>query len=387
MRLRHQLAAYSPVSAMDVIAASAASSQSSLEALRASLVNDYLAEDATLVGSGTHALQLALGSVDRGGRERLLVAAPAFTCFDIATALIGADVDVMLYDIDPATLGPDLDSLSDTLASGAQAVVLSPLYGIPFDWDAAAGAVRDAGAVVIEDAAQGHGATWRGKRFGSLGDISILSFSRGKGWTGGGGGAVLSRGAAKIRSLPVNARAGSRLVTAMALGFQYVFGRPALYGLPRAVPALGLGETVFREPTDVAPMGSLSAAVLRRSRGQAEEEGRIRRANARAIAALLPERIDRYAGFPGAEAGYLRFPVRLSAGMASFPDLSAAEALGIAPSYPLPLHQLPELAAQRPRHARLPGAEELSRCLVTLPTHSRLGGWEIEEIAAQVSAV
>ena len=387
MRVRHQLAAYSPVSAIDVVLATAMSTPSSLEELRGSLARDFRAREVRLVGSGTHALQLALGSVGGGARQRPLVAAPAFSCFDIATAIIGAEVDVALYDVDPATLGPDLDSLRGALGNGAHAVILSPLYGVPFDWAAAVGVAKEVGALIIEDAAQGHGATWRGDPVGSLGDFSILSFSRGKGWTGGGGGALLARGSTAIRNELPTAVAASRLKTAVSLGLQFVFGRPGVYGIPRAVPGLALGETVYHEPSSVQTMGSLSATVLLRSLERARGEAAVRKANARALMELLSPGVELYSGATGGEAGYLRFPVRLPRGIASFADAGAAEALGIAPSYPVPLHRLPALAARRPAHGKLPGAEELASRLITLPTHSRLTKWELKEIAESVSRV
>ncbi len=91
------------------------------------------------------------------------MALPAFTCFDVATAAVAAALPVVLYDIDPATLAPDFDSLELCLQQGARVVVVSPLYGMPVDWDLVERSAARYGAVVIEDAAQGHGARWRGR--------------------------------------------------------------------------------------------------------------------------------------------------------------------------------------------------------------------------------
>jgi hypothetical protein len=82
-----------------------------------------------------------------------------------------------------------LQSLERLLQRGARVVVVASLYGFPVDWDAVAGVLAPYGAIAIEDAAQGDHAAWRGRPLGSVGPISVLSFGRGKGWTGGGGGA------------------------------------------------------------------------------------------------------------------------------------------------------------------------------------------------------
>ena len=384
MGLRHQLAAYSPVSAIDLVVASVTARPSSLVELEALVGREYDARGVTLVGSGTQALQLALGLTRRTGETRALVAAPAFTCYDVASAIIGADVDVVLYDVDPATLGPDFDSLRRALAHGPTAAVLSPLYGIPFDWQAAADAVRNAGALIIEDAAQGHGGSWRGSRFGSLGDASVLSFSRGKGWTGGGGGAVLTRRAASNPE-PAIARAALAVRTAAVLALQYTLGRPAMYGIPRAVPALGLGETRYHEPGPVRGLSAMSAEMLLRSQSAAAREAATRKANARRLSDLLPRGLRPIMPHPDGEAGFLRYPILLEHGMESFGDAAAAERLGIAPSYPLPLARLAPLSTRLRHSVDMPGAEILARRLVTLPTHSRLGSDDLAEIAAKLS--
>ena len=226
------------------------------------LRREYSADEVLLCGSGTQGLQLAIQCArDEIGRQ-VAVALPAFSCFDVASAAIGAGGPVILYDLDPPSLSPDLESLDRALAAGARIVVVAPLYGVPVDWDAVEDLASTYGAMLIEDAAQGHGATHRRRPLGSLGEISTLSFGRGKGWTGGSGGAVLfRRGRRAARTVGLSGSgAGSSLKTAMVLAAQWALGRPSVYGLPRRLP-LELGETVYHEPR--APNGDLR----RRGRG------------------------------------------------------------------------------------------------------------------------
>ncbi|MET0399208.1 MAG: DegT/DnrJ/EryC1/StrS family aminotransferase, partial [Longimicrobiaceae bacterium] len=202
MPLRHQLAVYSPVS---LRAGGRAAGDALLRGadprapLLAELLRDYAAGSGALCGSGTQALQLALVEARRRGGDAP-VALPAFSCYDVAAAAVGAGVRVALYDVDPGTLAPDPESLERVLAAGARTVVAGPLYGVPLEWDTLRGAAGRHGALLVEDAAQGHGASWHGRPLGSLGDLSVLSFGRGKGWTGGRGGALLARGGGAARA-------------------------------------------------------------------------------------------------------------------------------------------------------------------------------------------
>ena len=100
---------------------------------------------------------------------------------------------VRLYDIDPSTLSPDLDSVTKVFARGVDAIVVSHLYGYPADFLGVQALASEHGIPLIEDAAQGAGGALCNRMLGTLGDIAILSFGRGKGMTSGSGGAVIVR--------------------------------------------------------------------------------------------------------------------------------------------------------------------------------------------------
>ena len=192
--IRHQLPVFSPLPLKALLRALLGRlphGEDPLAALSMLLAEEWRAERVVLYGSGTQALQVALrAAVDSVGGE---VALPAYSCFDVATAAVAAEVPVRFYDVEPRTLGPDLGSLEAALAAGARVVVAGPLYGIPLDWASVQEIVRRYEAVLVEDAAQAHGCRTRAGEAGMFGDISILSFGRGKGWTGGAGGALLVR--------------------------------------------------------------------------------------------------------------------------------------------------------------------------------------------------
>lgn len=377
---RQQLPAVSPLSLRALAAAITAlrpGADSPVLELEALLQERYSADGVLLCGSGTQALLTAITLAWHASGAEGQVALPAFSCFDVATAAIGAGVPVDFYDIDPQTLSPDLDSLDRALQAGARVVVVGSLYGVPVEWNAVGALAARFGATLVEDAAQGHGASWDGSPLGSLAPLSVLSFGRGKGWTGGGGGALLLRGFPDGASEAGTVLRGSpRTLRPLFAAFvQWAIGRPAVYRLPASLPFLHLGETTYHPPGPPRRIEAAAAALALATRAQSDREADVRRATALewtrhlvdfavATTIRLPSR---------AHPGFLRFPVLLPAGLGSFPSRDEARRTGIAPSYPTPLPQLAPLAAVQTRSVeRWPGAEALARSLVTLPTHSRL---------------
>ncbi|UCF20380.1 MAG: DegT/DnrJ/EryC1/StrS family aminotransferase [Gemmatimonadota bacterium] len=379
--MRHQLPVYSPISLRGICSATsevAARRTAVIQSAARLLERTYNADRAVLCGSGTQALRLALRVTAQWLGSLPVAALPVFTCYDVGTAAVGAGSPVMLYDIDPGTLGPDIASLRQALESGARVVVVSPLYGVPLDWGAVCDCVAPYAAVIIEDAAQGHGASWQGRPLGSLGQVSVVSFGRGKGWTGMGGGALLLRGeiAATVDARVAGSAFGVELKTMVNATAQWALGRPSLYGLPASIPWLGLGETIYKKPAAVHQIATTSAALIMHSQATAFAEAAARRARAAELLGRLPARPGiRTIEVPdGSVPGYLRFPLRLAGGMSGFSSRTQAQRLGIAPSYPTTLSALEAVQQQMAagRRNQWLGGEELSRQLVTVPTHTRL---------------
>lgn len=374
--LRFQPPVHSPITAGALIRAArraARAPDEAIEALARELRARFGADRVVLTGSGTQALQLAITAATREVGPDAVVALPAFCCYDVATAAVGADRRIALYDLDPDTLGPDLASLDAAFRAGARAAVIAPLYGVPVPWEPVAALAAEHGAVLVEDAAQGHGARWRDTPLGGIGDIRVLSFGRGKGWTGGGGGALLLRGTARDAAPEPRGTRGPRLDRAIGAVAQWALARPTLYAIPRSIPALGLGETVYHVPTEPGPISPFSAAlVLELARASAEEAEHRRRAGAAYAEALrdLPSvAIIRIAD--AASPGWLRFPVRVPRGMASFSRKAEILGHGVAGSYPTPLAALAAVTDRLvSAETAWPGAERLVRELITLPTHS-----------------
>ena len=343
--------------------------------LRALLRREYRADQVVLCGSGTQALTLAIREAGKSVDPSAPVALPAFSCFDVATAAMGnKGARISFYDVDPSTLAPDRASLARVLEAGARVVVVAPLYGVPLDVGEIEAVVKRYGGVVVEDAAQGHGAAWCGQPLGAVAAISLLSFGRGKGWTGGNGGAVLTRGTEAPGPELSEAGLRSEATTSVGLIAQWSLARAATYSLALMIPGLGLGETVYHSPQRVRSLSRVSAANLLASHEAAKREGAVRRANARRINEILDSASDvELIRVPASGvAGYLRFPL-LMPHRNRFVNRSDVGSLGVAASYPITLNALPAVAGKTtgPETA-WPGAEKLANRLLTLPTHSRL---------------
>lgn len=362
MHIRRQLTVASPLTAADIIGAArdAFARRDLRGSVRASLARIFDARDVLLTDSGTSALALALRAF---ARPLAPVAMPAYACVDLIAAARRADVRVRLFDVDPYTLSPDMDSLRRVLDDGMSAVVVAHLYGFPADMPAVIKAASEAGVPVIEDAAQHASATITERPAGSFGDVTVLSFGRGKGTTSGVGGALLIRNDSVAISEPPCTPGARALAIATA---SWVLGRPWMYGIPASIPALHLGETVYHEAGEPGGMARSAAALLDRTLATADEAAAARRVNAVILrdAADQSRHLEAVRAVDSGESGYLRFPVLLRG------DPTDAPALGIAHGYPNPLSAEPEMqscmiASKEPLH----GARELARRLVTLPTH------------------
>ena len=245
--------------------------------LKQYLLDRFAATDVLLLNSGTSALQMAIEIACKSDSE-CKVALPAYGCYDLATATLGASVSSVLYDIDPVSLRPNLNSLRAALTEGVKAVVVVHPYGIPIDQSSVRILCDEFNVTFIEDAAQSVGGSFRGVVLGSFGDFTVLSFGRGKGWSGGGGGALLSKstGISGLLASKIH-KTGLRNVVNL-LGAK-LLGRPSIYGVPMSFSSLSLGETVFHDPSPPEPISKVSVSVIRGTMEAALREAEIRRNN------------------------------------------------------------------------------------------------------------
>jgi dTDP-4-amino-4,6-dideoxygalactose transaminase len=148
---------------------------------------DYVgARFCLLTNSGTAALHCAV--VAAGVRPGDEVIVPAFSFVATAMAVLHQGAVPVFCDIDPATHAIDPRAIAERIGPRTRAIMPVHVHGLPADMDAIGALARHHGLAVIEDAAQAHGATYRGQKAGSLGDCAAFSLNGSKHLSAGEGG-------------------------------------------------------------------------------------------------------------------------------------------------------------------------------------------------------
>jgi dTDP-4-amino-4,6-dideoxygalactose transaminase len=130
------------------------------------------------VGNGLDALMLALKALDIGAGDEVIVPSSTFIATALAVTYVGAKVvfvepDIHTCNIDPARI-------EGAITEHTRAIMPVHLYGQACDMDPIMAIARSHGLKVVEDCAQAHGATYKGRRVGTFGDAAGFSFYPGK---------------------------------------------------------------------------------------------------------------------------------------------------------------------------------------------------------------
>lgn len=161
------------------------------------------------VGNGLDALHLILRAYDIGQGDEVIVPSNTFIATWLAVSYAGAtpvpvEPDEFTYNLDPA-------QIEAAITPRTRAIMPVHLYGQVADMDAINGIARKHGLKVIEDAAQAHGARYKGRRAGSLGDVAGFSFYPGKNLGAlGDAGAITTNDAALADKIRMLGNYGSR---------------------------------------------------------------------------------------------------------------------------------------------------------------------------------
>lgn len=315
-------------------------------------------EYAVATSSGTTALHAALLAAGVGIGDTVIV--PAFTFFATGSAVSMTGARPRFVDVDRETFNISPESVAEAIDRSTRAIIGVHLFGHPFDAKALMDLCEDHRLLLIEDAAQAHGARYRGKRVGGIGAMACFSFYPTKNMTTGEGGMVTTNEreyADKIRMLINHGQREKYLHT--VLGYNY-------------------------RMTDIA--GAIGRVQLRKL----DRFNETRNRNAAMLHALLkgcglvtPRVQD------GVYHVYHQYVVRVTGAFPLMRDELAAhlngEGIGTAVHYPIPLTEQPCYSGES--HLPCPVSAQLAREVLSLPVHPGLGEQDLLEISRAIREV
>jgi perosamine synthetase len=142
------------------------------------------------VANGSAALDVAVAAVGIKSGDEVIM--PTFTIISPAASVVRAGGIPVLVDSDPKTWNMDATQIEAKITERTRAIVIVHIYGLPADMDPVIEVAKKYRLKIIEDAAEMHGQTYRGKPCGSFGEVSIFSFYPNKHITTGEGGMVVT---------------------------------------------------------------------------------------------------------------------------------------------------------------------------------------------------
>ena len=140
--------------------------------------------------SGTTALHLALASLNIKRDDEVII--PASTMIATAFVVIYCGATPVLVDAEPETWNMNVNKIEEKITEKTKAIMPVHIYGHPCDMDPIMEVAREHDLYVVEDAAEAHGAEYKGRKAGGIGDIGCFSFYANKIITTGEGGMVVT---------------------------------------------------------------------------------------------------------------------------------------------------------------------------------------------------
>ncbi len=367
--------------------------QATMDRLQAEFRSYFGVKHVWFVSSGKAALSLILQALHSlSGRSQVVI--PGYTCFSVPSAVVRAGLSVRLCDVDPLTFDPDFPHLEAVADSDVLCVLATHLLGIGVDVPRVAEFCHARGIFVVEDVAQAFGGNRNGKVLGSLGDVSFLSFGRGKNITCGSGGAILTNDdrigealAREYAQLPDESLVGMLTNWLEVAATQFLIN-PSRYWFPAGLPFLKLGETKFYTDFPITRMDPVRAGLLRRWKRRLASSRISRVTHAEHLLRLLVSTVRPVTASGRGESVYLRLPVlmRSKQEKETLCRRSADEGLGISSLYPSSVEQI-ALLAETLSSQHVPQSTIIAERLVTLPTHELVSDKDLVRLCAAVESV
>jgi dTDP-4-amino-4,6-dideoxygalactose transaminase len=322
-----------------------------LEAFEAEFAAWHGVAHAVGVANGTDAVELALRALGVGRGDEVITV--SHTAVATVCAVERAGATPVLVDVDEATFTIDARAAEAAVTARTRAIVPVHLYGHPADMDAVLALARRHGLAVVEDCAQAHGARWRGRLVGTLGDLGAFSFYPTKNLGAlGDAGAVLAR--------------EGELATRLR--------RLRNYGQRERYEHVEAGQN--------SRLDELQAALLRVKLARLDEHNEERRRLAGLYSQSLAAVRTPVARAEADHAYHLyvvRHPER-----DRLREALLADGVQTLVHYPAPVHRQPAFAHLRERSGTLDVTERLSAEIVSLPLFAGLVEAQLQRVVESV---
>lgn len=309
-------------------------------------------EHAVASSSGTTALHLSLLAAGVGPGDEVITTPFTFAATGNSVLYVGAKP--VFVDIDKDTYNLDPEKIGEAITEKSKVIMPVHLYGQPADMDPINSIAKKYGLTVIEDAAQAHGALYKGKKTGSLGDMGCFSFYPTKNMTTSEGGMVTTNNKEMADMVSIlRAHGESERYTHVTLGYNF-------------------------RMTDI----SAAIGVAQLKKLEKFNEQRINNAN------YLSEQIESIDGIkPPYVAGdvkhvFHQYTIRVNKSKRDeLKEFLNASGVGTGIHYPKPIYQQ-KLYQERGFTASCPEAENASLEVLSLPVHPSLSMDDLKKIVS-----
>lgn len=397
--------------------------QKQLNRFRSELKDYFVAKHCFLLSSGRAALTIILQALHEANPDKDEVLIPAFICYSVPSAIVRAGLKVKLCDSDPETLDFNFDQLEEiiqnskfkTKNSKILAIISPHLFGIPADIKRVRKTVKDSEVTIIEDAAQVMGGEAGGKKLGTLGDVSFFSLGRGKAFSTVEGGIILTDRDDLAENINKQFKIISdynfieKIVLIIKAVILNIFMHPILFWIPKSMPFLKLGQTIYNTDFKIKKMSCFQAGLARNWKKRVKQFQKKRLECSMfwsGIISNIPKLYSYTASktqnsntpsttrnsklniqdFFVLSSPLIRYPVKVSEHTLwkKILENSNKMGLGIMFTYPDAVNGIEELKNEF-KDQNYPGAKELATNLITLPTHSFVSQKDIKKISILIS--
>ncbi len=315
-------------------------------------------EHAVAVVNGTAALDILLKAI--GVREGDEVITTPFTFIATANSILFQGAKPVFADIDPKTYNLDPGDVVEKITSRTKAILVVHLYGQPADMNAFREIAEDHKLFLIEDAAQAHGAEYRGQKVGGLGDGAIFSFYATKNMTTGEGGMITTNNDEIARK--------ARLLRNHGQVEKYVHEILG-WNLRMTNIMAAIGRVQLRRLDELNSVRNTNAEYL------SKELGKINGIETPYVAPDVKHVWHQYVIRVRGDTGVSRDDLK---------KYLAEKGIGTAIHYPIPIHQQPLYRQLGYPQDICPNAIKASREVLSLPVHPLLSRDDLEYIVERI---